>query len=159
MRIPHRCTRREFVLTSLAGLAGLAYRTSAESSWDTPSEADAQFLDLTVTEAVALLRSGDLSAESYARALLSQCGRQRQLNAFIFFDETRVMDDAVAADKRRKSGAALGPLHGLPVPIKDNIDTANAPTSAGTAGPAGIKAPVAASIPKDVTKMFMPLVI
>jgi Asp-tRNA(Asn)/Glu-tRNA(Gln) amidotransferase A subunit family amidase len=132
MRLPRRYTRREFVLTSLTGLAGLACKTRAESSQETRSGADAQLLDLTASDAVVLLRSGDLSAERYARTLLSQCERQRQLNAFIFLDEARVMDDAIAADKRRKSGAELGPLHGLPVPIKDNIDTANAPTSAGT---------------------------
>lgn len=132
MRLPHRCTRREFVFTSLAGLAELAYKTNAGSFQETLSGADAQLLDLTATEVVALLRSGDLSAERYARALLSQCASQRQLNAFIFLDEAGVMDDAVAADKRRKSGTELGPLHGLPVPIKDNIDTAKAPTSTGT---------------------------
>ncbi|MGH2361718.1 MAG: indoleacetamide hydrolase [bacterium] len=132
MRPPRVYTRREFVVTSLAGLAGLAYTISPASSQKTRSESDTHLLDLTVTDAVALLRSGDLSAETYARALLSQCTRLRQLNAFIYLDENRVLEDAAAADKRRKSGAELGPLHGLPVPIKDNIDTANAPTSAGT---------------------------
>jgi Asp-tRNA(Asn)/Glu-tRNA(Gln) amidotransferase A subunit family amidase len=132
MRLPPRCTRREFVLTSLAGIAGIAYIKTAESQETTRSDADAQLLDLTATDAAPLLRSGDLSAERYARALLSQCNRHRDLNAFIFFDEARVMDDAVAADKRRKSGGKLGPLHGIPVPIKDNIDTMNAPTTAGT---------------------------
>ena len=132
MRIRHRYARREFLVSSLVGLAGLACRTSAGSSLAADSEVDTQLLELTATEAVALLRRGDLSAESYASALLSQCARRSKLNAFIFLDATRVMDDAVAADKRRKSGADLGPLHGLPVAIKDNIDTANAPTSAGT---------------------------
>jgi len=61
------------------------------------------------------------------------------------------MNDAVAADKRRKSGAALGPLHGLPVPIKDNIDTADAPNirrDTGTPGRIGRRpnAPVAQSL-------------
>src|SRR4249920_1896062 len=118
MRLPHRCTRREFVFTSVAGIAGLAYKLSAHSSREARSDNDVQLLELTVTEVVALLRNGDLSAEGYARALLFQIGRQRQLNAFIFIDEARVMDDAVAADKRRSSGAKLGPLHGLPVPLK-----------------------------------------
>jgi indoleacetamide hydrolase len=131
MRSPHRCTRREFVFTTLAGIAGLAYQPSAHSR-EARSDTDAQLLDLTVTDAVVFLRNGDLSAQSYARALLSQISRQRQLNAFIFLDEARVMDDAATADKQRASGAKLGPLHGLPVPIKDNIDTADAPTSAGT---------------------------
>lgn len=132
MRLPRSYTRREFVLASLAGLAGLAHKATAEPPQEPRSDTYSQLLDLTVTDAVALLRSGDLPAETYATALLSQCVRQRQLNAFIYLDENRVMDGAVAADKRRRSGAELGPLHGLPVPMKDNIDTADAPTSAGT---------------------------
>src|SRR5689334_23262580 len=132
MRLPHCVTRRDFVLTALAGIAGLAYEPSAHPSRETRSDTDVQLLDLTISEVVPLLRNGDLSAETYARALLSQISRQRQLNAFIFLDDARVMDDAAAADKRRNSGAKLGPLHGLPVPIKDNIDTVDAPTSGGT---------------------------
>jgi indoleacetamide hydrolase len=134
MRRPHSCTRREFVFTSLTGIAALAYNIRTASSQDTrsASDTDVELLDLTATEAVQRLRNGDLSAERYAGVLLSQCEKQGKLNAFIFFDKSRVMDEALAADRRRKAGAQLGPLHGLPIPIKDNIDTANAPTSAGT---------------------------
>lgn len=132
MRLPYRCTRREFVLTSLTGIAGLAYKTRAESAQETRSDTDAHLLELSATDALLLLRNGDLSAERYAKALLSQCNKHRDLNAFIFLDQERVIDDAMAADKRRSSGKVLGPLHGLPVSIKDNIDTENAPTSAGT---------------------------
>ena len=132
MRLPHRFTRREFVLASLGGIAGIAYKASAESAQGTPSDTDAHLLELSATDVLLLLRNGDLSAERYAKALLSQCNKHRDLNAFIFLNEARVIDDAIAADKWRKSGKVLGPLHGLPVAIKDNIDTQNAPTSAGT---------------------------
>src|SRR4249920_1210014 len=106
MRIPHSCTRREFVFTSLTGIAALAYnRTAFSQETRSASDTAVQLLDLTATDAVQRLRNGDLSAERYAEVLLLQCEKQGELNAFIFFDKTRVMDEALAADRRRKAGA------------------------------------------------------
>jgi len=88
-------------------------------------------IELSATEAVSLLRSGDLSAERYAQALLDQCRKHRALNAFIWQNEDQVLEAARAADKER-TVQRMGPLHGLPILVKANIATANAPTSAGT---------------------------
>jgi len=83
-------------------------------------------------EAVAALQRGDFTAEQYASALLTQCARGDRLNAFITLVPDRVLEAARAADKRRNSGAKLGPLHGLPIPVKDSINTKDYPTTAGT---------------------------
>ncbi len=84
-------------------------------------------------DAVAAMRDGSLTAERYAQALLEQCDRLKHLNAFITLDRDRVLAAARAADQRRKSGAKLGVLHGLPIPVKDSINTKDYPTTAGTA--------------------------
>src|SRR5262249_23645005 len=57
--------------------------------------------------------------------------RHRDLNAFIWQNEDLVLEAARASDKRRGHGN-LSPLHGLPIVLKDNIETAHAPTTAGT---------------------------
>lgn len=132
MRSPSYGTRREFLWASLVGATAYLCGPSAPASQKPPSIEDVQLLELTAGQAVMLLKTGDLLAERYAMALLAQCRRLRDINAFIWLDETRVLEDARAADKRRRSGAKPGPLHGLPIAVKDNIDTANAPTSAGT---------------------------
>jgi mandelamide amidase len=88
---------------------------------------------MSAVEAVAAMRGGSMSAEQYALALLEQCERWQALNAFITLDREQVLAAARAADERRKSGATLGPLHGLPIPIKDSINTKDLPTTAGTA--------------------------
>ncbi|MET0984873.1 MAG: amidase family protein, partial [Steroidobacteraceae bacterium] len=89
---------------------------------------------LTASQAANLLRSGELTAVEYAEALIEQAEKIASLNAFISFDADAVRTQARAADDRRRAGERLGPLHGIPLAIKDNIDTADLPTTAGTPG-------------------------
>ena len=88
---------------------------------------------LSACEAVAAMSSGRFTALAYAEALLARCAERSNLNAFITLDPDAVRAAARAADARRAAGEILGPLHGLPVPVKDSINTADLPTTAGTA--------------------------
>ena len=88
-------------------------------------------LSLTASAAVALMRSGDLNAERYAQALLDRAEHLARLNAFRTLSRDSVLEAARAADKARLSGAASGLLHGLPLPVKDSINTRASPTSNG----------------------------
>ena len=92
------------------------------------------FIDLTATEAVAALQRGEFSAESYANALLTRAKQCADLNAFRTLEPDRVLEAARAADKRRAAGGAPRPMHGLPIPVKDSVNTADYPTSNGTRG-------------------------
>jgi mandelamide amidase len=78
------------------------------------------------------IRRGDFTAEAYARALLARADQIKDLNAWIALDSERVLEGARATDAARKKGENLGPLAGLPLLVKDNIDTAGFPTTAGT---------------------------
>ena len=88
---------------------------------------------LSACDAVAAMHSGRFTALSYAEALLARCAERSDLNAFITLDPDAVRAAARAADARQAAGEVLGPLHGLPVPVKDSINTADLPTTAGTA--------------------------
>jgi len=88
--------------------------------------------DLSATEAIAAMRRGELSAEDYATALLDRCERGKDLNAFITLEPERVLEAARAADRSLASGAEPGPLHGLPIPVKDSVNTKDYPTTGGT---------------------------
>ena len=87
---------------------------------------------LSACDAVAAMHSGRFTALAYADALLARCAEQADLNAFITLDPDAVRAAARAADARKAAGEILGPLHGLPVPVKDSINTADLPTTAGT---------------------------
>jgi mandelamide amidase len=78
------------------------------------------------------MKRGEVTAERFASALLARCKAAESLNAFITLQPERVLESARAADKRRLSGARLGALHGLPIPIKDSVNTKDMPTTGGT---------------------------
>ena len=88
--------------------------------------------DLSAADAVKAMRQGDVTAEAYAIALLDRCEAGSHLNAFISLVPERVLEAARAADMKRASGAALGALHGLPIPVKDSVNTQDYPTTGGT---------------------------
>jgi mandelamide amidase len=89
--------------------------------------------NLTAVQAVGAMRRGDITAEQYAQFCLMRAEALQHLNAFITLDPEAVLEAARRADRRRAAGEPLGPLHGLPLAIKDNIDTAGVITTAGTA--------------------------
>ncbi len=89
-------------------------------------------VELTAVQALAEMSAGRMSALDYAWALIDRHRQAGGLNALIGFDETRFVERMRAADAKRAAGAALGPLHGLPVVIKDNIDVVGFPTTGNT---------------------------
>jgi mandelamide amidase len=121
--------RRAFVLGA-AATAGLAAARGASAG--AGATAASPLIDLSATEAVTRMARGELTSERYAAALIARCHAQRDLNAFITFEPERVLQDARARDGERRAGAKLGPLFGLPIPVKDSVNTQQYPTTAGT---------------------------
>ncbi len=88
--------------------------------------------------AAQLIRDGKLSAEELTRACLARIEtREPEVQAWAFLDPEYALSQARAADQRRKRGQPLGALHGLPVGVKDIVDTADMPTENGTVLHAG----------------------
>ncbi len=84
------------------------------------------------------LASGALKAADLAEACLSRIeAREPEIGAWAWLDAEFVRRQAAELDRFRASGRAIGALHGLPVGLKDIIDTAKIPTENGTAIDAG----------------------
>ncbi len=126
----NKTTRREFLAYSVALASGVTACGQADNN--TGTTMTKPLTDLTATEAVAAMRRGELSATKYATALIARCEETRNLNAFISFEPDKVLEAAGVADELRASGADLGPLHGLPIPVKDSVNTKDYPTTGGT---------------------------
>lgn len=89
--------------------------------------------DLTAAEALTQLKSGALTSVALVKACIERIeAREPELQAWQYFDADYALAQAAACDARKDSGEPLGGLHGLPVGIKDIIDTYDMPTESGT---------------------------
>lgn len=88
---------------------------------------------LTASEALVLFASGKLTSVELVKSCLEQItATDDAIHAWVYLDPNAVVAQAVECDRIRKAGLATGPLHGIPVGLKDIIDTADMPTACGT---------------------------
>jgi indoleacetamide hydrolase len=125
MTQPASQSRRDF-LSATAVVAAISALPRVAFSAANP------LLELSATEAVSAIRRGDIRAEVYASALLDRCNELKHLNAFISVDRDAVLQSAREIDQARDRGQQLGPISGLPIPLKDSINTTALPTTSGT---------------------------
>ena len=138
----HGMNRRGFLgVGALSGAAALTGACQPASNPDASEEADAfrippfEFEEATVVELRAKMASGELTARQLTEAYLARIealdGQGPTLRSII---ETNpeALSIAQALDEERKNRGPRGPLHGIPVLLKDNIDTADSLTT--TAG-------------------------
>ena len=88
---------------------------------------------ISATEAARLIRDGVISSEQLVEACLERIGEvDAQVQAWAFLDADYALEQARAADALRLEGKPVGPLHGVPIGIKDIFDTADMPTENGS---------------------------
>ena len=88
---------------------------------------------LTATQAAADIARGAMSAEDYTVACLDRIEAvEGDVQAFAHLDPEHALAQARALDRHKVSGGRIGPLHGIPVGIKDIFDTADFPTECGS---------------------------
>jgi aspartyl-tRNA(Asn)/glutamyl-tRNA(Gln) amidotransferase subunit A len=99
-----------------------------------PEPAGADLPALTLSEAADLVRSRKVSPVELTRVCLDRIQRlQPRLNAFITITGESALAEARAAETEVHAGRWRGPLHGIPITLKDLVDTAGVRTTAGSA--------------------------
>jgi Asp-tRNA(Asn)/Glu-tRNA(Gln) amidotransferase A subunit family amidase len=88
----------------------------------------------TASEAARRIQQGLLTSEELVQSCLERVRDvEPKVQAWAFLDEDHALEQARAADERKRSGQSIGSLHGVPVGLKDIIDTADMPTENGCA--------------------------
>ena len=88
---------------------------------------------LCAVEAARKIRAGSLSSVDLVKACLARIDEtDGQLKAWVHLDPGYALNQAEAMDAIRRAGRPIGPLHGVPVGLKDIIDTRDLPTERGT---------------------------
>jgi Asp-tRNA(Asn)/Glu-tRNA(Gln) amidotransferase A subunit family amidase len=97
-----------------------------------------ELFELSAVEATRLIRDGQLTSEDLVRACLKRIEQlEPAIEAWAHLDAEYALQQARNADAAQREGKALGPLHGVPVGVKDIFDTKDMPTEDGTVLHAG----------------------
>jgi Asp-tRNA(Asn)/Glu-tRNA(Gln) amidotransferase A subunit family amidase len=93
---------------------------------------------VSAVEGARLIREGVVSSQELVKACLGRVSEiDGQVQAWTFLDPEHALAQARAADELRLSGEPIGALHGVPVGVKDIIDTGDMPTENGSVLHAG----------------------
>lgn len=102
---------------------------------------------LTIVEAGARLRSGEASSVELIDAVIERAHQtEAQLHAYLTLDSEGAREGAEAADAAFAAGEDKGPLHGIPIALKDNMCTRGVETSAASQILAGYRPPYDATV-------------
>lgn len=103
--------------------------------------------DLSIGDAAVQLRDGRLTSVALVQAVLQRIAeRDKDYLSFYVVDAERALAAARRADAELAAGKDRGPLHGIPVGIKDMIDVEGLPTTAGSKGREGVVASANADV-------------
>lgn len=95
----------------------------------------AELHEISATDAAAGIAAGEITSEALVTACLDRIAdRDDQVGAWIWLDRELAQEQARAADRALATGHGVGLLHGVPVGIKDIIQTADMPTQDGYRG-------------------------
>jgi aspartyl-tRNA(Asn)/glutamyl-tRNA(Gln) amidotransferase subunit A len=118
-------TRRSFAASSVAAALGSA------TAW---GNGPAELTDLTLAEASSRIRQRTVTPTNLTEACLARIEKYNpQLNAFITVMKDQALAQAHDLDAEQRSGKLRGPLHGIPIGLKDLFDTAGVRTTAASA--------------------------
>ena len=88
---------------------------------------------LSVEELASKIKSAEISSVEVCEKYIERINKfEKDIKAWAHFDKKVLLEKAAEADEHRKSGKPVGPLHGVPVAVKDIIGTVDMPTECGT---------------------------
>jgi aspartyl-tRNA(Asn)/glutamyl-tRNA(Gln) amidotransferase subunit A len=129
-----KLNRRDFNSMALGAAAAQMLASNVLAKAATESVSISPLASLSLCEAAAKVRSGATTSTALTQACLERIEvYQPKLDAFITVMKSQALAAAAQLDADQKAGNLRGPLHGVPLAIKDIIDTFDARTTGGSA--------------------------
>ncbi len=134
------------IIYALAGLL-LASQSKPPAS---PARQPFSVVESTIREMQTAMSEGRVTSREIVRQYLTRIATyEDKLNAVIAVNP-RAMEEADALDRERAQGKIRGPLHGIPIALKDNIHTTDMPTTGGALAFDGLVPPYEATLTKNL---------
>src|SRR5215210_2975611 len=116
-----RITRRAFVSGGVATGAGLLASRTFAAPHVVADQTRSPWIEATIPDLQALLDTGQLTSRELTQSYLSRIDALNPLLRAVIETNPDAVANATRLDAERRSGQLRGPLHGIPVLLKDNI--------------------------------------
>src|SRR4029434_3191794 len=122
--LDHTITRRKFLgTTALSSAALLSGGTRSRLRQSAPAAGGFDFVEKSIPELQAAMASGELSSKELVKGYLRRISSLNPLLNSVIETNPNAVSIAQHLDNERRRGQVRGPLHGIPVLVKDNIAT------------------------------------
>ena len=92
-----------------------------------------EIINFSVQELIDKISNSQITSVEICEGYIERINKfEKDINAWAFFDKELLLEKAKESDEYKKSGKPIGPLHGIPVAVKDIVGTLDMPTECGT---------------------------
>ncbi len=125
---------------------------STPASPPPPAAAPFEIVEATIPQMREAMEQKRLTSHQLVEMYLARIGMyQQKLKAAVYVNE-KALQEADERDRERAAGKVRGPLHGIPIALKDNIHTTHLPTSGGALAFDGFIPPYEATLTRNLTE-------
>jgi amidase len=141
------------LIVSLLVAAAAAQAPAKPAAQPSPKPAAAKTFDVfeaSIPEMQAAMKTGRTTSHAIVQQYLTRLATYEDLLHAAITVNPKALEEADALDRERARGHVRGPLHGIPIALKDNIHTTNMPTTGGALAFVGLVPPYEATLTKHL---------